>query len=78
MIWNTIISPLALRLLLRHWHRKGERGSLSMVQVTLNQMAAGGIYDHVGGGFARYSVDERWLVPPFVYGVCASQFPPRA
>lgn len=36
-----------------------------VVQHTLNSMAAGGIYDHLGGGFARYSVDERWLVPHF-------------
>jgi uncharacterized protein YyaL (SSP411 family) len=58
-------APMALRLLLRHWHRRRDRSSLNMVQVTLNQMAAGGIYDHVGGGFARYSVDARWLVPHF-------------
>ena len=36
-----------------------------MVTHTCNQMAAGGIYDQLGGGFARYSVDERWLVPHF-------------
>jgi RNA polymerase sigma-70 factor (subfamily 1) len=36
-----------------------------MVRVTLDRMAAGGIYDHLGGGFARYSVDARWLVPHF-------------
>ena len=36
-----------------------------MVTKTLDAMAAGGIYDHVGGGFARYSTDERWLVPHF-------------
>ena len=36
-----------------------------MVRRTLDAMAAGGIYDHVGGGFARYSTDERWLVPHF-------------
>ncbi|MCH7753153.1 MAG: thioredoxin domain-containing protein [Planctomycetes bacterium] len=58
-------APMALRLLLRHWHRRRELSSLNMVRVTLDQMAAGGIYDHVGGGFARYSVDARWLVPHF-------------
>ncbi len=58
-------SPMALRLLLRHWHRRHEGSSLNMVRVTLDQMAAGGIYDHLGGGFARYSVDARWLVPHF-------------
>ena len=36
-----------------------------MVTVTLDKMAAGGIYDHLGGGFHRYSVDDRWLVPHF-------------
>ena len=36
-----------------------------MVTATLDKMAAGGIYDHLGGGFHRYSVDERWLVPHF-------------
>ena len=36
-----------------------------MVTLTLDKMAAGGIYDHLGGGFARYTVDERWLVPHF-------------
>ena len=41
------------------------RGCLDMVRLTLDRMAAGGIYDHLGGGFARYSVDARWLVPHF-------------
>ncbi len=36
-----------------------------MVRLTLDRMASGGIYDHLGGGFARYSVDARWLVPHF-------------
>ena len=36
-----------------------------MVTLTLDKMAGGGIYDHLGGGFARYTVDERWLVPHF-------------
>lgn len=40
-------------------------GSLEMVTTTLDQMAWGGMYDHIGGGFARYSVDARWLVPHF-------------
>ncbi len=35
------------------------------VRLTLDKMARGGIYDHLGGGFARYSTDERWLVPHF-------------
>ncbi len=54
-----------LRLLLRVWRRTGERGLLEMVTLTLDKMAAGGMYDQLGGGFHRYSVDERWLVPHF-------------
>jgi uncharacterized protein YyaL (SSP411 family) len=41
------------------------RGATDVVELTLDRMAAGGIYDHVGGGFARYSVDGQWLVPHF-------------
>lgn len=58
-------SPMALRFLLRDWYRRERDTSLNMVKITLDRMAAGGIYDHLGGGFARYSVDERWLVPHF-------------
>ncbi len=58
-------SPMGLQLLLRYWHRKKDKQALKMVTVTLDRMAAGGIYDHLGGGFARYSVDARWLVPHF-------------
>jgi uncharacterized protein YyaL (SSP411 family) len=54
-----------LRLLLRCWHRFGDADALAMVRRTLDGMAHGGIYDHLGGGFHRYSVDERWLVPHF-------------
>jgi uncharacterized protein YyaL (SSP411 family) len=57
--------PMDLQLLVREWHRTGQQGSLDMVRLTLDRMAAGGIYDHLGGGFARYSVDARWLVPHF-------------
>ncbi|MBL9165034.1 MAG: thioredoxin domain-containing protein [Planctomycetaceae bacterium] len=57
--------PMDLQLLLRYWHRTGHAQSLEMVRTTLDRMAAGGIYDHLGGGFARYSVDARWLVPHF-------------
>ncbi|OFW72525.1 MAG: hypothetical protein A2Y55_11885 [Actinobacteria bacterium RBG_16_68_12] len=45
--------------------RRGDEESLAMVTVTLDGMAAGGMYDVVGGGFHRYSVDDRWLVPHF-------------
>ena len=52
-------------LFLRHYHHaRGER-YLSMVVHTLTKMAQGGIYDHLGGGFHRYSVDAKWLVPHF-------------
>ncbi len=54
-----------LEVLLRHYHRTGDRAALSGVEDTLRKMATGGIYDQLGGGFARYSVDERWLVPHF-------------
>ena len=56
---------MALQLLLKDWNRTGRKSSLEVVQLTLNRMASGGIYDHLGGGFARYSVDARWLVPHF-------------
>jgi uncharacterized protein YyaL (SSP411 family) len=57
--------PMDLRLLLRAWRRSPKPNTLNVVTVTLDKMAAGGIYDHLGGGFHRYSVDERWLVPHF-------------
>jgi uncharacterized protein YyaL (SSP411 family)/aryl-alcohol dehydrogenase-like predicted oxidoreductase len=54
-----------LSLLLRYHHRSGDAQALAMVCATLDAMAQGGLYDHIGGGFARYSTDERWLVPHF-------------
>ena len=54
-----------LTLLLQEHVRSGETVPLQLAETTLDQMALGGMYDHVGGGFARYSVDERWLVPHF-------------
>src|SRR5262249_13049036 len=45
--------------------RTGDPHALHMVRLTLDKMARGGIYDHLGGGFARYSTDARWLVPHF-------------
>ena len=54
-----------LQLLLRVWRRTGREGVLDMVKLNLDKMAHGGIYDHLAGGFARYSVDEHWLVPHF-------------
>ena len=57
--------PLLLDLLLRHHLRNNAAGSLDMVERTLEAMASGGIYDHLGGGFSRYSVDPHWDVPHF-------------
>jgi uncharacterized protein len=54
-----------LEVLLRHYHRTGDRSALDGVELTCRQMAQGGIYDQLGGGFARYSVDAYWLVPHF-------------
>jgi len=54
-----------LELLLRFHRRTGNAEALDMVVRTLDAMAAGGIYDHVGGGFHRYSTDDHWLVPHF-------------
>ncbi|HEY6882005.1 MAG TPA: thioredoxin domain-containing protein [Polyangiales bacterium] len=55
----------ALRLLLRHAAHTGDARALEIARGTLDGMARGGIYDHVGGGFSRYSTDERWHVPHF-------------
>jgi uncharacterized protein YyaL (SSP411 family) len=57
--------PMDLRLLLRTWKRFGDERALEMARRTLDRMGMGGIYDHLGGGFHRYSTDERWLVPHF-------------
>jgi uncharacterized protein YyaL (SSP411 family)/aryl-alcohol dehydrogenase-like predicted oxidoreductase len=56
---------VGLMLLLRCHLRFGDADALAMVRKTLDAMARGGMYDHVAGGFSRYSVDERWLVPHF-------------
>ncbi len=58
-------SSMALSFLLRNWKSTGSKKALEMVEKTLEKMADGGICDHLGGGFHRYSVDERWLVPHF-------------
>jgi hypothetical protein len=57
--------PADLRLLLRRHAATGDRGSRDMALTTLARMAEGGIYDQIGGGFCRYSVDERWNIPHF-------------
>ena len=57
--------PLVMDVVLRQWSHTDASLILEMVQTTLDKMAQGGIYDHIGGGFARYSTDEQWLVPHF-------------
>ncbi len=57
--------PMTLEFLLRRYYHTGDEDSLATVQRTLDKMARGGIYDQIGGGFHRYSVDARWLVPHF-------------
>ena len=54
-----------LEFLLRMHHGRASDEALAMTRLTLDRMAAGGMYDHVGGGFHRYSVDAVWLVPHF-------------
>lgn len=58
-------SPNLLIYLLRYHEKTGEKGALDMVEETLMAMRMGGIWDHVGFGFHRYTVDPKWLVPHF-------------
>ncbi|MGC9397266.1 MAG: thioredoxin domain-containing protein [Anaerolineae bacterium] len=57
--------PMALEFLLRYHHATGDPSALSMVTQTLEAMARGGIFDQIGGGFHRYTVDANWLTPHF-------------
>ncbi len=62
--------PTNIELLLRRWadtrqENNSDQRALHMVKFTLTQMAQGGIYDHLGGGFCRYSVDDQWMIPHF-------------
>jgi hypothetical protein len=57
--------PMLLEFLLRHYHITGDAQALQMVTQTLDAMARGGMYDQVGGGFHRYSVDNHWTTPHF-------------
>jgi hypothetical protein len=57
--------PMVIEFLLREYVRSGNASALNMAEVTLEKMARGGMYDHLGGGFARYSTDPYWLVPHF-------------
>jgi len=56
---------MTLSFLLRYYDRTGNGKALSMVEQTLREMGRGGIYDQIGGGFHRYSTDERWRIPHF-------------
>jgi hypothetical protein len=58
-------APMTIEFLLRRWQRSEDEGLLHAVTFTLDRMADGGIRDQLGGGFARYSTDGRWLVPHF-------------
>ena len=58
-------NPSVLELLWRAHLRNGDRAARDAVLLTLDKMSQGGIYDHLGGGYARYSTDARWLVPHF-------------
>ncbi len=57
--------PMMLEFLWRAGQRMNDRRYFAAVELTLTRICEGGIYDHLGGGFSRYSVDERWLVPHF-------------
>lgn len=62
--------PAALERILRHWaqtRRSGgtDKQALDIVMTSLTQMARGGIYDHLGGGFCRYATDRKWMIPHF-------------
>lgn len=58
-------NPMTVALLLRGWRRTGDEALRSAAMLTLEKMARGGLYDQLGGGFHRYSVDARWGVPHF-------------
>ncbi|MCH7994847.1 MAG: thioredoxin domain-containing protein, partial [Planctomycetes bacterium] len=58
-------TPHRLSFLLRYWRRSGDPKALRIVEKTLQSMRRGGIYDHIGFGFHRYSTDANWLVPHF-------------
>ena len=57
--------PVSMNLMLRYYARTGSQDALDMTLFTLRKMADGGIHDHLGGGFHRYSTDTRWHVPHF-------------
>ena len=70
--------PMLIDFALRTQRRRHEPAALAIAQQTLQAMAAGGMYDQLGGGFHRYSVDERWLVPHFEKMLYDNALLPRA
>jgi uncharacterized protein YyaL (SSP411 family) len=58
-------SSLPITMLLRYHRHTGDDDALAMATLTLDKMAAGGVHDHVGGGFHRYATERRWLIPHF-------------
>lgn len=58
-------TPHNLMYLLRYWKQSGNENALDMVEKTLEAMYRGGMYDHIGFGFSRYSTDRKWLIPHF-------------
>jgi len=58
-------SGYQLSFLLRYWKRTGDAKALEMVEKTLTEITKGGIHDHIGGGFHRYSTDQKWFLPHF-------------
>ncbi len=62
--------PVAMEYLLRYWWRTGDKQALEMTLNTLRAMARGGVHDHLGGGFHRYSTDAHWRVPHFEKMLC--------
>ncbi|HUX84581.1 MAG TPA: thioredoxin domain-containing protein, partial [Chitinophagaceae bacterium] len=58
-------STFLLRILLHHYRTAGDKMALEHLKKSLDHMIAGGIYDHVGGGFCRYATDRAWMVPHF-------------
>lgn len=58
-------TPHNLLFLMAYGEREGDASAMEMAETTLTQMARGGIFDHIGGGFCRYSTDQRWLTPHF-------------
>ncbi len=71
LIWGGIekapkfVMPTIWQFLLRYYHLTNNKSALSMVTLTLTKMSQGGIYDQLGGGFSRYSVDGEWFAPHF-------------